>query len=59
MLTVSIPANKSPCCFAVNKGIEIGYAIMNGNAPEEKTILIPVELITRDNVNDYQGWIAE
>ena len=38
------------------KAVEIGYGIMNGEKPEQKTILIPVKLITRENVNEYQGW---
>jgi ribose transport system substrate-binding protein len=29
---------------------------MNGKKPEQETILIPVKLITRENVNEYQGW---
>lgn len=41
------------------RGIEIGYQIMNGSTPEEKVILIPVKLITRDNVDQYKGWAAE
>lgn len=41
------------------RGIEIGYQIMQGSPPEEKVILIPVELITRDNVDEYKGWGAE
>lgn len=41
------------------KGVEIGYQIMQGNPPGEEIILIPVELITRDNVDTYKGWTAE
>jgi len=41
------------------QGVETGYQIMQGNPPEEQTILIPVELITRDNVDEYEGWVAE
>ncbi|MDQ2693778.1 MAG: ABC transporter substrate-binding protein [Pseudomonadota bacterium] len=41
------------------KGVETGYEIMKGNPPAEQTILIPVELITRDNVDSYKGWTAE
>jgi ribose transport system substrate-binding protein len=40
-------------------GIQIGYEIMNGKPPAETTILIPVDLITRDNVASYQGWASE
>lgn len=38
------------------KAVEVGYEIMNGKKPEQQTVLIPVKLITRDNVNEYQGW---
>jgi ribose transport system substrate-binding protein len=38
------------------KAVEVGAGIMKGQKPESDTILIPVKLITRDNVNDYQGW---
>ena len=39
-------------------GVEIGYDIMNGKKPEEAMILLPSELITRDNIGDYKGWSA-
>ena len=38
------------------KAVEVGADIMQGKKPESDMILIPVKLITRDNVNDYQGW---
>jgi ribose transport system substrate-binding protein len=38
------------------KAVEVGYGVMNGKKPEQETILIPVKLITRENVNEYQGW---
>jgi ribose transport system substrate-binding protein len=38
------------------KAVEVGYAIMQGKKPEKNIILIPVRLITRDNVNEYTGW---
>lgn len=41
------------------EGVEIGYQIKQGKTPKEATILIPVELITRDNVAEYQGWITK
>lgn len=41
------------------RGVEVGYEILQGNPPEETTILIPTELITRENLADYQGWTAE
>jgi ribose transport system substrate-binding protein len=38
------------------KAVETGYDIMQGKKPEKDIILIPVRLITRDNVNEYTGW---
>ncbi|MGC2576550.1 MAG: ABC transporter substrate-binding protein [Terrimicrobiaceae bacterium] len=38
------------------KAVEVGVGVMNGKKPEKDLILIPTKLITRDNVNDYQGW---
>jgi ribose transport system substrate-binding protein len=38
------------------KAVEVGYDILQGKKPQERTILIPVKLITRDNVSDYTGW---
>ena len=41
------------------EGVDIGYQIKLGKAPKEKTILIPVELITRDNLKTYKGWVTK
>jgi ribose transport system substrate-binding protein len=38
------------------KAVEVGYNVLQGKKPEQETILIPVKLITRDNVNEYTGW---
>jgi len=38
------------------KAVEAGYDVLQGKKPEQETILIPVKLITRDNVSDYTGW---
>jgi ribose transport system substrate-binding protein len=38
------------------KAVQVGYEILQGKKPEEQTILIPVKLITRDNVSEYTGW---
>jgi len=51
-------AAQNPLRMAM-EGVEIGYQIKQGKAPKEATILIPVDLITRDNVNDYQGWVTK
>jgi ribose transport system substrate-binding protein len=41
------------------KAVEVGYQIMQGEKPEQTTTLIPAELITRDNVDQYEGWTSE
>jgi ribose transport system substrate-binding protein len=38
------------------KAVEVGYGLMQGKKPEKDLILIPVKLITRDNVAEYAGW---
>ncbi|MBV8625039.1 MAG: transcriptional regulator, partial [Herbaspirillum sp.] len=39
------------------ESVAIGYQLMNGHAPEKNVKLLPVKLITRDNVADYKGWV--
>jgi ribose transport system substrate-binding protein len=48
-------AAQDPYAMA-QKAVEVGYDIMQGRKLEKDTILIPVKLITRDNVNEYAGW---
>ena len=38
------------------RAVEIGHAILQGEEVEGELILIPTELITRDNVSEYGGW---
>jgi ribose transport system substrate-binding protein len=38
------------------KAVEIGNDILNGKKPEQALTLIPVDLITKENVNSYTGW---
>lgn len=39
------------------ESVAIGYQVMNGRTPEKAVKLLPVKLITRDNVADYKGWV--
>jgi ribose transport system substrate-binding protein len=52
---IAASAAQDPYSMA-EKAVEIGYNIMNGNKPEQELTLIPVELITKENVNQYKGW---
>jgi ribose transport system substrate-binding protein len=48
-------AAQDPYAMA-QKAVEVGYDIMQGKKPQKDTILIPVRLVTRDNVDEYTGW---
>ena len=54
---VQASASQDPYMIA-QTAVEVGYKIMNGEKPDETMILLPSELITRDNVGDYKGWSA-
>lgn len=38
------------------KAVQVGNDILHGKKPTNPTILIPVQLVTRDNVSTAQGW---
>ncbi len=38
------------------KAVEVGNDILHGKKPQSSTILIPVKLITKDNVSTEKGW---
>jgi ribose transport system substrate-binding protein len=48
-------AAQDPYAMAA-KAVTIGYNIMNGKKPAQKLTLIPVRLITKQNVAEYKGW---
>ena len=52
---IAASAAQDPYAMA-QKAVEIGYNIMQGKKPEQELTLIPVELITKENVNQYKGW---
>ncbi|HBB31926.1 MAG TPA: transcriptional regulator [Cyanobacteria bacterium UBA8803] len=51
-------AAQDPFTMAV-KAVEVGNDILKGQKPTESNILIPVTLITRENVNQHKGWTSE
>jgi ribose transport system substrate-binding protein len=52
-----VQASASQDPYTMGKlAVEVGYQIMNGKKPEQTTMLMPSKLVTRDNVNEYQGW---
>lgn len=48
-------AAQNPYTMA-EKAVEIGYDRMNGKKPKDGLTLIPVELITKKNIDHYEGW---
>ena len=38
------------------KAVDVGNDILQGKKPESPNILIPVKLVTQDNVSSYEGW---
>jgi ribose transport system substrate-binding protein len=52
---IAASAAQDPYSMA-GKAVDIGYDIMNGKKPAEDLTLIPVDLITKDNVDQYKGW---
>jgi ribose transport system substrate-binding protein len=41
------------------KAVQVGNDILHGKKPNNPNILIPVKLITRDNVSQYKGWTSQ
>ncbi|MFN6464009.1 MAG: ABC transporter substrate-binding protein [Nostoc sp. DedVER02] len=48
-------AAQNPAGMA-EKAVQIGNDIIQGKKPESSDILIPVKLVTRDNLSSYKGW---
>jgi ribose transport system substrate-binding protein len=39
--------------------IEEGYGLLQGKPPAQKVLLLPVPLITKENVSSYPGWVKK
>ncbi|MBD1911436.1 ABC transporter substrate-binding protein [Leptolyngbya sp. FACHB-16] len=39
--------------------VDVGNNILQGNPPAEDRVLVPVQLITQENVNEYKGWTSD
>lgn len=48
-------AAQDPFAMA-QKAVEVGHALLQGRKPATDPLLVPVQLITRENVSSYQGW---
>jgi len=55
--STQVQASASQDPYAMGKlAVQTGIDIMNGKKPENPMILMPSQLVTRDNVGSYQGW---
>jgi ribose transport system substrate-binding protein len=52
---IAATAAQDPYLMA-EEAVKIGYDIIQGKKPKEELTLIPVGLITKDNVDRYAGW---
>ena len=52
---IAATAAQDPYLMA-EEAVKIGYDIIQGKKPKEELTLIPVGLITRENVDRYAGW---
>jgi len=52
---IAASAAQDPFTMA-GKATEIGNDILNGKKPDQPLTLIPVDLITKENVDQYKGW---
>jgi ribose transport system substrate-binding protein len=52
---IAATAAQDPYLMA-EEAVKVGYDIMHGKKPKEELILIPVGLITKENVERYAGW---
>ena len=48
-------AAQNPAGMA-EKAVQIGNDIIQGKKPESSEIMIPVKLVTRENLSSYKGW---
>jgi ribose transport system substrate-binding protein len=55
---IAASSSQDPYLMA-QKAVEIGYEILQGRKPAQNVVLIPSQLITRDNVAQYKGWTSK
>ena len=48
-------ASQDPYTMA-RRAVELGNQVINGQKPAQTTVLLPPDLITRENVGEYKGW---
>ncbi|WP_134681825.1 ABC transporter substrate-binding protein [Paracoccus ravus] len=54
---IKASASQDPYTMA-GQALDLGYKVLQGEKPAEDTVLLEPELITKDNIEGYQGWTA-
>lgn len=54
---IRVSASQDPFVLG-QTAVKLGYQLLNGNAPENRNIRMPVPLVTRENLLNYKGWTA-
>jgi ribose transport system substrate-binding protein len=42
-----------------SRAVEVGHDLLQGRKPAQEMILIPVTLVTRENIGSYKGWTTQ
>lgn len=51
-------AAQDPFAMAA-KAVDVGFEILQGRKPAQDRMLVPVTLVTRENIQTYKGWTAK
>jgi ribose transport system substrate-binding protein len=51
-------AAQDPFAMA-EKAVEVGFELLQGRKPAKDPWLVPVSLVTRDNIANYRGWSSQ
>ncbi len=54
---IKASASQDPYVMA-GQALQLGYEFFSGNPPAEDTVLLEPQLITAENLDEYQGWTA-
>jgi ribose transport system substrate-binding protein len=51
-------AAQDPYAMA-GKAVEVGFGLLQGRPPTTDPLLVPVSLVTRENISTYKGWTSK
>ncbi|MDS9466192.1 ABC transporter substrate-binding protein [Paracoccus sp. MBLB3053] len=54
---IKASASQDPYTMA-GQALEMGYKVLQGETPEQDTVLLEPELITNENIDSYKGWTS-